>query len=100
MEKVSTKDFIKNIYGAESPLRIAEELGVIVTYHSLGKCPGYYMTQGGVHIICVNADSDRIIQEQVIFQGLEYYFLYNEQKKAAQAVHFIADIQTEERRFS
>lgn len=53
-------------YKTNNPFEIADQMGILVQKHPLGKIGGYYMIYSGIKCICINSDIDDLKMENTI----------------------------------
>lgn len=69
---------IRDKYGTTDPFKLAEELNIIIVYHHLGRCHGYYMAESGVKIICLNEADEEPVKRYTLAHELGHYFLHGD----------------------
>ena len=55
--KKTVKELVDK-YKTFDPFEIADQMGILVQKHPLGRIGGYYMIYSGIKCICINSDID------------------------------------------
>ncbi len=65
-------------YGTVNPYEIAEQMEIIIRSNPLKNCRGYFVSENGIRVICLNSEDPDHIRKFTLAHELGHIFLHAE----------------------